>query len=246
VSVTSRNPFRRRPIKQIHPRERLMTETLTKVEAPLGLWRNHPSQSKIMPPDEAARYLLDEVAAKTGKALPQSDILDVGCGVRFACGIHNLEVPVKSYTGIDIEPRLIRWLKANIPDANLSFHFWPVKNPEYAPDGQPMSEFPGFPVAGGFDIITFFSVFTHLNDGDARIMLRFSKAVLNPGGRIFLTAFVDGAVENYQEGNAERPSLVSKYNIGYFENIVAEQGLRVESRHPAQKLMASHYVLAAA
>ncbi len=75
-------------------------------------------------------------------------------------------------------------------------------------------------------------------------MLEFSKKALNRNGRVFLTVFVSEQTEEYEEGNPDRPSLVSKFRTDFFEELVAEAGLAVVSKYPAMKLAGPHYILA--
>lgn len=215
----------------------------TKISVPPAYVRNHPSQTAAMDPDDAAAMLLMELAKKTGKKLPDIDLLDVGCGTRFAVGIYNGGIPIKSYTGIDIDERLIKWLKSNVADERMEFVHWPVRNPVYNPSGLEMREFPSLPISRVFDVISFFSVFTHLDPSDAKKMLEFCRPRLKLDGRVFLTAFVIDELDGYEEGNPDRPSLVSRFGRRLFETIVSEEGFVIEASHPKQKLMAPHFVL---
>ena len=213
------------------------------IEVPPQFVRNHPSQTAIMPPDDATEFLLSQVEVRTGKKLADTRILDVGCGTRFGVGINNKSLQVGEYVGIDIIEPMMKWLNENVTHPNCNFRYWDVKNPEYRPTGKSMSEFDRFPVEGQFDIILFFSVFTHLAPDDAREMLRLSKNSLKAGGKLFLTVFVDNLTQEYKDEFEARPSLMSKYNTNYFEMLVAESGFEVESRFPPSKLMANSYVL---
>lgn len=215
-----------------------------KVVVPPGLMRNHPSQTGVMDPDDAAAHLLAEMAHKAGKDLATADVLDIGCGTRFAVGILNKPIPIGSYTGVDVYGQLVDWLRLNVADPRQQFIHWPVRNPEYNPGGKPMEAFPGFPTERTFDIVCFFSVFTHLDPADARTMLRFSLPRLRPDGRVFLTAFIADDVEGYVEGQPDRPSLMSRYGRSLFEGILAEAGFAIVAVHPRVQLMAPQYVLA--
>jgi len=216
----------------------------TKISVPPAFVRNHPSQTAVMAPDDAAEMLLGEMARKTGKSLADSDVLDVGCGTRFAIGIHNRGIAIRHYTGIDIDERLIKWLQANVVDKNLEFVHWPVKNPVYNPNGVEMLQMSSMPTDRVFDIISFFSVFTHLNPPDAKKMLELCRPRLKLDGRIFLTAFVADTVQEYEEGKPDQPSLVSIFGKQFFEQMIAEEGFRIVASYPRQTLMAPHYVLA--
>ncbi len=219
--------------------------SLQKIVVPPGFVRNHPSQTAIMEPDEAAEYLLRLVEERTGKPIEQSRILDVGCGTRFASGIVNRELQVGCYHGIDIEKKMIDWLSRTVDDPRLEFVHWHVHNPVYQPDGTRMQEMDGFPLAGPYDIVTFFSVFTHLDPDDARTMLEFTRKALAPDGRAFLTVFISESENEYEEGDPDRPGLFSRYNRVFFERIIGEAGLEIVGQFPSVKLAAPQYVLAA-
>lgn len=217
---------------------------LQKIVVPPGLVRNHPSQTAIMEPDAAAEYLLGLVEERTGKLIRDSNILDIGCGTRFASGIVNREIEIGGYHGIDVEGMLIEWLNKTIDDPRLKFFHWPVHNPVYQPTGTEMKAMDGFPVTENYDIITFFSVFTHLDPDDARTMLQFTRKALKDDGCAFLTVFVSDSESDYEEGNPARPGLVSRYNKAFFEKIIDEAGLNIVGQFPSVKLAAPQYVLA--
>lgn len=210
------------------------------IKVPPAFVRNHPSQTQIKPPDDAAEYLQREMEAQTGKRLDESSILDVGCGTRFAIAIHNKKLDVGNYTGIDIDAPMVAWLQKNLPE--MTFVHWPVHNPTYNPNGVPLQDQGSFPVVGKYDVICFFSVFTHLNEADARAMLGLAMKSLAEEGRLFLTVFVDEA-EGYREGVPERPSLVSKFGQTLFEEIVEDAGFVIVGFQGARQLMAPQYAL---
>lgn len=88
---------------------------------------------------ESARALLDVLAGEVGRAdLAGIDVLDVGCGVRFSQALLNDELPIGSYTGVDVYPPVIEHLSANVSDPRFSYHHVDFFNARYNPTGQPM------------------------------------------------------------------------------------------------------------
>src|SRR5579883_1722532 len=86
-----------------------------------------------------------------------SDILDFGCGCRFAEAIVNKGIPVKSYLGIDVDLEMIAYLQANAGSDRLGFCYWNARNPFYNPDGAPISLDSPLPVGDqSFDVVCMF------------------------------------------------------------------------------------------
>jgi SAM-dependent methyltransferase len=96
-------------------------------------------------------------------------VLDLGCG----CGRLARWAPVESdrLTGVDIEPRLVRWCAKHLPGRWLKARLGAA-----------------LPVAdGAFDIVYACSVITHLRQDTARRWLAEVARVLEPGGRALIT-----------------------------------------------------------
>src|SRR5262245_33630976 len=58
-------------------------------------------------------------------------MLDFGCGVRFARTIHNLDVPIGLYVGVDVNQPVIEWFKANVSDPRFRFEHLNAPNTFY-------------------------------------------------------------------------------------------------------------------
>jgi len=71
-----------------------------------------------------------------------TDILDVGRGVRFTATFVNQSIPLKSYTGIELVPKLVEFLQTQVEakDDRFKFVYWNVHNARYNKAGKPMSE----------------------------------------------------------------------------------------------------------
>lgn len=207
--------------------------------------RNAANVRARMEPDVAGEYLLRTMEALTGIDLGCADILDIGCGSRFAGSIVNRNIKVRSYTGIDVYKEMIDFLAENTAQhANMNFVHWPVENALYNPrEKKRLTETP-LPVLGSFDLICFFSVFTHLAPDDARAMLRLSAGALRAAGRIFLTTFVSENQEtDFFDQEPSKPLTKATYRREYLELLIKEAGLAVVGFHPPANLMQHHYVL---
>jgi SAM-dependent methyltransferase len=127
---------------------------------------------------EAAHFL--ELAATHGLTDPL-DVWDLGCG----CGrIARWLAPAViakggSFTGSDINARLVAWCAANLPGSYLTNRL------------QPPAELP----AASKNLVYAYSVLTHLREKAARAWLAETARVLRPGGLALLT-FHD---ENYAQ-----------------------------------------------
>jgi SAM-dependent methyltransferase len=101
-------------------------------------------------------------------------ILDFGCGCgRVLAGWeHHLHPDVKLY-GVDVNPTLVEFCKANIPFAR-------VERSRYLP---PLPDFSGDP----FDFVYAASVFTHLDLKAARAWAKELHRVSRPGGIVMVS-----------------------------------------------------------
>jgi SAM-dependent methyltransferase len=76
-----------------------------------------------------------------------TDILDVGCGFRLAITFINRDIPVKSYTGVEVFKPLTDYLQEELTsDERFSFSHWDTENSLFNRDGHPMYMFDRFPV----------------------------------------------------------------------------------------------------
>ena len=163
------------------------------------------------------------------------DMLDVGCGVRFTQTIVNRDIPIRSYTGVDVEPKLIRWLQKNVADPRFAFALWDVRNDMYNKRGRPFTRDSKLPVTGEFDLVCLFSVFTHMNPSDADAMLHVLRPHVRPSGHLLFTAFVDDAVGTFADRRPEKPLNVATYAEPFLRSLVEKNGWRVERSIPKRR-----------
>lgn len=161
---------------------------------------------------DAAVWLIAHMCEHIGAPdLGGLEVLDFGCGVRFAQAFVNRQVPIKHYVGVDAYLEMIEFLQANVRDLRLEFVHVDARNERYNPTGEPMSKETSTPIDGRqFDLICLFSVFTHLAPHDYVAMLELLRRFAKPTTRLFFTLFIDepsagghGMVESFVRTRAE-------------------------------------------
>ena len=200
-------------------------------------------------PERTGLVLLQLACEVLGLAdLSACDVLDVGCGVRFAQTIINRNVPIRSYTGIDVDEPLIRFLREEVHDPRFRFTRWDIHNPLYNPQAPRMTRESLLPVEGEFDVIWLFSVFTHLPPDDADALLAIMRRHVRRDGRLLFSAFLDPTVATFEEKAPDSPGLRSTYNEGFLRSLVERNGWRVLAVHekdPENKFIQHHFVCVA-
>src|SRR5271165_899734 len=132
--------------------------------------RNCPNVAAMASPAQTGYSLLEYMASRMGlKDLGECDVLDFGCGGRFAESILNLDYPVKTYVGLDVFKPLMDFLTENVHDPRLKFYHVNLASTYFNPTGEIMSARTKLPVAEkSFDVACMFSVITHQQPNDAK------------------------------------------------------------------------------
>jgi hypothetical protein len=177
---------------------------MKRIEVPTGFQRSRRWESERV--QESAHALITDLLERVGRSdFSDMHILDVGCGVKFTQYLVNHEVPIGSYTGLDVYQLLIEFLRAEVTDPRFQFHHLNFHNARYNPGGVKMSTDQPLPLGDRtFDIICAYSLFTHLEPGDFRTMLTLLRRHARPDTRVFYTAFID-------ELTAGGHGLIDKY-----------------------------------
>ena len=181
--------------------------------------------------DESAKEIIALMAERLGLAdFRDTNILDVGCGTRFSAYMINNEVPVKSYTGIDVDEEIIDFLQTAASPVDARFHYahWPVRNALYNPAGAPLSLQTHLPVAGSFDVIWLFSVFTHLDPDDAAAMLRILRQHIASHGKLIFTCRFNNTVDGFVDRIPEQPLLRAVFSQTLMEKMIIESGWTID------------------
>ena len=170
---------------------------------------------------------------------PASRLLEVGCGPgRTAIGLLYASIPIGRYDGVDAASWPIEWCKRFISRSHPEYHFWTVdaKNARYNPRGREMTTAFSLPFDSGvFDVIYTYGLYTNLIENEARIYTREFRRLLSPGGKVFLTAFVEEGVppvmvnpENYIVSQYSGPMHMVRYEKGHLFSIFESSGFEIE------------------
>ena len=165
-------------------------------------------------------------------------VLDVGCGQgRLPIGILDRLGELRKYRGVDVDAVSVRWCQRYIARRHKTFQFARinVKNPRYNRDGEKISDSFRFSFFDEeFDVIYLYSVFSHMDANDVQGYLKEFGRILNPDGKIFLTAFIEEGVPDVTE-NPEGYRLKwrgrlhgVRYDKSFFEDMLAENGFRLD------------------
>lgn len=211
---------------------------------PDELHRNAPDVH-IHGPEKTGATLIRLVIDRLGlKDLSDCDVLDIGCGVRFAQAIINRDIPIKSYTGVDVHRPLIEHLQREVDDPRFSFAHWDAKNAKYNPEGTTITPESRLPVIGAFDIVWLFSVFTHLDPSDANALLVILRRHVRPGGALFFSTFLVDTVDSFEDRDPEHPLSYPCYGERYLRELAAENGWIVASiSPPSPEHFIQHYFI---
>ncbi len=197
--------------------------------------------------DESAQAIIALMAERI--AVPDfsnTRILDVGCGTRFTACMLNNSLPVKSYTGIDVDADIIEFLKNNASTVDSRFRYahWNVRNALYNPDGIPLSSQQQLPVEGTFDVIWLFSVFTHLDPDDSADMLRILRGHIAPHGKLVFTCRINDDVDGFVDRIPETPLLRAVYSRSLMEKLIIGNGWLIDQfyQNDPRDFIRNHYV----
>lgn len=149
--------------------------------------------------------MLLHLEKKTG-----NQILDIGCGTGLL-GIASEAFIADGgkYTGLDVMQADIQFCQQHYPSPAFEFIHFNVHNSMYAPKQH--KELVPWPLDGQqFDVVTALSVWTHLNETDARFYLKEVKRVLKPKGKAIISFFV--LDETYQASLTKRTEDLGRFH----------------------------------
>jgi cyclopropane fatty-acyl-phospholipid synthase-like methyltransferase len=163
-------------------------------------------------------------------------LLDWGCGAgRLGIGIAESLGRIDLYHGVDIQAALVDWAQRHLGKRpGFRFTHIDLANPRYNPAGKVERTIPG--ESGDYDGFYAYSVFSHLMGDDTAAYLGEVSRLLKPGGKAFVTAFVEKDVPDEEENPPgygplqwSGPLHCVRFNQDYFEGMVTDAGLAVES-----------------
>jgi SAM-dependent methyltransferase len=209
-------------------------ERKTLLVVPRQFKRNSPDVLAIAPSADTGLWLLQYMCERIGiPDLAGMDVLDFGCGSRFAEAITTHEIPLRSYVGIDVYKEMIDFLNQNVRDSRLSFHRIDAYNPRYNEGGVPLTAETRLPVGDTkFDVVCMFSVITHQLPEDARSIFAILRRYVKQSGHLFFSAWLDGGDFGYREDDPDNPTDFSVYSLDLLTALLESEEWRVISVVP--------------
>ena len=194
--------------------------------------------------DETGEGLIRLAAERMGvPSFAGLDVLDIGCGVRFAAAIVNRRIPIGSYTGVEVYRPIVDYLNANLGrDPRFRFKHWNARNAAYNPDGVDLASL-SLPVSQRFDAIWMFSVVTHLAPSDTLALLEKIGERVRPGGKLLFSAFIDDDLDGFEDRDPQ-PLHMAYYGRGLMESLVSKSGWRIDGAYPVdpEHFIQHHFV----
>jgi SAM-dependent methyltransferase len=193
--------------------------------------KNAPDVRALGSQAETGAWLIQYMCERIGlDDLSNVDLLDLGCGCRFADSFLNQGVPIKSYTGIDVDTELMHFFRENLADNRFVFAHWDAANPMYNPGGVPLTKDASLPIDNRqFDVICMFSVITHQLPEDAAAIFSILRRYIAADGFLFFSATIEEVVGDYAELNKDRPTAHSAYAMHAMTRMLAETGWNIIS-----------------
>jgi len=148
-----------------------------------GIWKQFGGAQFALTGADCLNILTTHAGLTQGQAL-----LDIGCGAgRIAHALYRSRLQVR-YVGTDVDQVAIAQCRATLP--SFEFHLINVENEVYNPTGvEHASE--AFPFeADTFDLVSLFSVFTHMTPDQLAAYATEIGRVLRPSGRCLFTTFL--------------------------------------------------------
>jgi len=189
----------------------------------------------IGPAAETGKMLLEHLAERLRlRSLESLDILDFGCGSRFADAIANLNIPLRSYIGVDTNKEMIDYLTEHVPDKRLSFFYFNSFNYAYNRNGALLTTGSSLPIgAQTFDVICMFSVLTHQVPEDSLYILKMLRKYVRRSGSLFFTAKIRADIEYYHEEIPDRPCMFSAYSLELLAKLIRLSNWCIKTMEPS-------------
>jgi SAM-dependent methyltransferase len=207
-----------------------------RLEVPADLHRNSPTVA-VDGYEETGLFLIELATRRLGlDTLADSEVLDVGCGVRFAQTIANRRLAVKRYTGVEVHRPIVEFMARNLEpfDARFRFVHWDVRHDLFNRESfRALKDEASLPVDSTFDVVWLFSVFTHLDLADTRAMLRLLRKVVRPAGGLLFTAFVDPELDGFEGRGRGHPLEMVYFGRRTMDRLLEETGWDLRAFHPA-------------
>jgi ubiquinone/menaquinone biosynthesis C-methylase UbiE len=198
---------------------------------PLWLRRQSGPVSKI----ESAAAATVRLVRELDLVHPGDAVLDAGCGFGImARPLAEMFGRDGRYVGLDLHGASIRWAQKNVAATDRRFRFVLGSTSERFPARE-----------GDIAFLLAKSLFTHLEEGDARRALAEITRVLAPGGTAMLTAFLfepetpptrvfpfSNRTSSLRWRWKSRPKAAIAYERMHLSRMITEAGLRIDSFRP--------------
>jgi len=123
---------------------------------------------------------------------PDSDVLEIGCGMgRLAYALNGF-LDTGTYTGFDVSAPAIAWLDEHYAPKlpNFRFDLIDVRNTRYNTEGGTEADEVRFPYPdASFDLVCAYAVLIHMPIPEVANYLRESRRVVRPGGTAIMSVF---------------------------------------------------------
>lgn len=215
--------------------------TDVKLSIPLKFRRGSQRENQRASVDSALAQLdyLDAIRPIAG-----STILDYGCGVKLTQSLYERDSPQRLYVGLDVYRQMIEYMQERLQsDPKYSYATVNFQNSMYNPDGIRMTADSMLPIDDQhFDIITLFSVITHMQPEDVRAILQILRHYASNDTLLLFSTFIDDSQsEDFVDENSERPLLRARYRRSFIEGITHDAGWRIEAlRRPISGVIQHH------
>ena len=168
----------------------------------------------------------------------RSRVVDIGSGLgRVATGLL-AEVGDVQYLGIDANADFVGWCSEHIEKQHPSFRFvhLDMANALYNPSGKVTGSELRLPVEdAAADIVYLWGVFSNMGPEDVEAYMKEIARILRPGGRCFMTAFVEDDVPdvttnpaNYVPYACDEPLTCVRYSKRWFFSTLERHGLQLD------------------
>jgi len=193
--------------------------------------RNNPAIRAMGSPADTGSALIKYMCDRIGVAtLARLDLLDLGCGSRFAEAIINRNIQLNSYVGIDVYREMIDFLSEEIDDPRLHFFHIDTRNLQYNRAGVPLTDHTILPIGGKrFDVICMYSVITHQLPNDAGALFKILRRHVREDGHLFFSAAVEEGNFGYREQFPDAPTGLSVYSLDLLTQLLDAAHWRVLS-----------------
>ena len=192
--------------------------------------------------DSALRLLsaVDEI-----KPLEGARILDFGCGVKLVQALLESEYEFKRYVGVDVYRGMIEYLQSEVTDDRFEFATLNFHNEMYNKSGTPMTAESQLPISdSSFEILTMFSVITHMVPDDVVATLKILRGYAAANSKLIFSTFIDFQQEqDFIDKIPNKPLLNAVYRKEFLDGLIRSSGWKIDSfNRPIPNVIQHHYV----